>query len=321
MLNNKSYISDSNIIGGDFSYTNHGTDKMSISSTQSGYLNNLSDDGSSYNSGIDENLEYIIDMNNDNLQDKKMYNMKVLFKETISEFIGMYIYIIISTSINSQVIIYGLSGGDISFIYWFYISVGRGISLIFGMYVALLGNSDGYLNPSILLSIFLLNKISVNKLVCYTLTYVIASFFAASSIYLLNINELSKYNNTLNIFASRKVDSITSYSGFFMEIVITIIYTFIYLCINNNKKNNEKYCKFIGLLLISLSLGFGYNTQMAINPAYDIGSRLVTLFGPSDKNIFLYNNWFWVPVIAPYIGSLFGFGIFYLYNKIINFQL
>ena len=275
-------------------------------------------------SGLEETKQHIINIENaNNNYNTKIFNRffikNLLVRETLFEFVGMYIYIILGNGIYSQVIIYGLDN-EVSFINWSYISIGWGLSLIIGMYVALMGNGDGYLNPAILFSVFLLKKISVKKLTYYTIAYFIASFLASLTIYLLNIDNIKQLHydiNTANIFASYKQSNISITTGFFIEVIMMIIFTFTYLCINKNNEKNKKYielyCKMIGLLFIGISLSLGYSTQTAINPARDFGSRLFTAITPWYEDVFLYsNNWFWVPIVAPYIGSIIGYCLFYI---------
>ena len=279
-------------------------------------------------SGLEENKEYVMQITNeDNNKEQSNTSKRNPFfitstfnREVLSEFIGMYVYILMGNGIYSQVVIYGLNN-EVSFINWFYISIGWGLSLIFGTYVALIGNDNGYLNPAIALSMYMLNKISLDKLLYYTGIYYIASFLAASTVYLLNIINIQRitYNiETANIFSTYKDDSISLTTGFFMECVIMSLFTYIFLCINKNittnaKKNNEMYSKMIGLLFIGISLGFGFSTQMAINPARDLGPRIFTAMAPWYENVFTYSDyWFWVPIIAPYIGTMIGCGLFYI---------
>ena len=280
-------------------------------------------------SGVQEMENHIINIstsnnnttiNNTNNTTSIFFIKNILVKEIIFEFIGTFIYVLMGNGIYSQIIIYGLDN-KITFIDWFYISIGWGLSLIFGTYVSLIGNDNGYLNPAIALIMYLLKKISFNKLKYYTLIYFIAAYLASAVIYLLNIINIKKLTydiNTANIFSTYKNNNISLFTGFYIDSVIMVIFTFIYLCINkklliNNFQNNEAYCKMIGLLFIGLSLGFGYSTQMAINPASDLGSRLFTLTASWHEDVFIYQNyWFWIPIIAPYLGSIIGFIFFYI---------
>jgi glycerol uptake facilitator protein len=62
----------------------------------------------------------------------------------------------------------------------------------------------------------------------------------------------------------------------------------------------------IGFLIASLLLSLGGATGVAINPARDLGPRLMHAFLPipsKQSSDFAYS---WIPVIAPFIGGAIG---------------
>lgn len=305
-----------------FSIYTEGID--SIDSNSSSYKttsNSLNDSVGIFSniSGNDEIKEYVL--NKDDETNSKYYNKFYIrdkfTRDIIFELIGTYIYIVIGNSMYSQVVIYSLDN-SIMFEYWPFISISWGLSLIFGMYVALIGNNDGYLNPILIFSLYLLNIVERKKFIIYSISYFIISFLASLTVYVINIINIERigYNiNTANIFATYKNDNISITTGFFTELFISSLFTFIFLCINryHDKENIYNYSKKIGLLFILISLSIGFSTQCIINPAKDFGSRLLTLFAPWYGNVFKYSSsWFWVPIIAPYFGALIGTGLFYI---------
>lgn len=246
----------------------------------------------------------------------------ILYSDSVYEFMGMYIYVLLSNGIYSQVILY--SCDDIDIYNWIYISIGCSLSLVFGTYVSLLGNDDGYLNPILVFVMFLFKKVSYIKLKCYTLIYLFASFFASLTIYLINIKKIEDIGyteKTAIIFSSYKNSEITIITGFFIVLLSTGIFIFLFLCIrssiNITKKKIEIYSIMNGLLYIVISLSLGFSTHFSINPGKDLGSRLLTLLTPWHGSVFLYeDNWFWVPLVAPYLGAIISFIIFKLIIKL-----
>lgn len=332
MLNNNLYLEDSKM-GENNIIVRDDSEPSSTPKGFAAYTNGLDTD-SSYNSlndsvgtfdnseisGNNEFKEYILNTNNPDIHNtvNKFYIKSELTKESIFEFIGMYVYITIGSGVYSQIIINNFNN-EIDINYWFILSIGWGLGLLFGTYISLLGNSDGYLNPALLLSAYMLGDISNRKLYAYTIIYFVSAFLGAFTIYVLNIINIERigYNKlTANIFSTYKVDTISITTGFFTEVYIMSIFTFIFLNIKNtieDKKKIFKQCKIICLLFIGLSLSLGYGSQMAINPARDFAPRLFTLISPWYGNVFTYSSyWFWVPIVAPYIGSLIGAFIFYI---------
>jgi glycerol uptake facilitator protein len=67
----------------------------------------------------------------------------------------------------------------------------------------------------------------------------------------------------------------------------------------------------VGFVVVVIGLSFGANAGYAINPARDLGPRLVTwiegwktLAVPGDYgNV---NSYMWIPIVGPMIGGLIG---------------
>uniref|UniRef100_A0A674DBZ3 Aquaporin 10b n=1 Tax=Salmo trutta TaxID=8032 RepID=A0A674DBZ3_SALTR len=54
--------------------------------------------------------------------------------------------------------------------------------------------------------------------------------------------------------------------------------------------------------------------MMWINPARDLGPRLLTLTAGWATEVFMcYNYWFWVPIVAPMVGAVLGSGLYLVF--------
>jgi hypothetical protein len=63
----------------------------------------------------------------------------------------------------------------------------------------------------------------------------------------------------------------------------------------------------VGLLVMAVGMGFGFNAGYAINPARDLGPRLFTAVAGWGGEVFRAGNgWWWVPLVAPPIGAVPG---------------
>jgi glycerol uptake facilitator-like aquaporin len=68
----------------------------------------------------------------------------------------------------------------------------------------------------------------------------------------------------------------------------------------------------ISFAVYTISAAMSFNCMSPINPARDFGPRIMTfMFGYGWDVITTFNNYFWVPIIGPILGAMFGFG-FYL---------
>ena len=63
----------------------------------------------------------------------------------------------------------------------------------------------------------------------------------------------------------------------------------------------------VGLLVVAIGAAFGWNTGYAINPARDFGPRLFTFMAGWGGEVFTAaNGWWWVPIVAPCVGTVAG---------------
>jgi len=250
----------------------------------------------------------------------KFYIRDIFIRELLSEFIGSFIYMLISNNIYANVIINGTY--NITFIDWILISISCGISLVFGMYITIIKGGGGFLNPIIAFSVYLLKGMSGIKCFLYHIIYFVASFLSSFLIYIININRIREFGygkDTSNIFTSYKNDGISSFNSVVVEFVLVILFIFIFLTLYDDfliKKNIMLYCKLVCLLFIILSLSFGFDVQMAINPAMDFSSRIFLSIAPWGSSVFKYGNyWFWIPLIIPYIASSIGCVLYFILIK------
>jgi len=85
-----------------------------------------------------------------------------------------------------------------------------------------------------------------------------------------------------------------------------------------DKKNTEiphqTVAILIGLSLIVVGAAFGYNGGFAVNPARDFGPRMFTLIaGWGTKTFTAGNYYFWIPIIGPMLGSVFGTFLYWIF--------
>lgn len=116
---------------------------------------------------------------------------------------------------------------------------------------------------------------------------------------------------TANLFATYAVPYMTSVSCFFDEFIGTVVLLLVVCAVTDNKNGPPPpglvpLVLFIAVLGIGTALGF--QTGYAINPARDLGPRLLTSMVGYGKEVYTFRNhyWLWCPVIAPIIGAIVG---------------
>lgn len=139
-------------------------------------------------------------------------------------------------------------------------------------------------------------------------------------------NQFVQYTNgkysidTAGIFGTYPKDvdnSLATFSNFFDQFFSTALFIISILAITD-KKNTEiphqTVAILIGLSLIVVGTAFGYNGGFAVNPARDFGPRMFTLVaGWGTKTFSAGNYYFWIPIIGPMLGSVFGTFLYWIF--------
>ncbi|KAF9284700.1 Aquaporin-3, partial [Linnemannia elongata] len=85
---------------------------------------------------------------------------------------------------------------------------------------------------------------------------------------------------------------------------------FVGALIGNNPAGNLQPL-IIGLSITLIGTSYGYQTGYALNPARDLGPRFFTALFGWGFGVFSRQNWyFWVPIVAPFLGAIAGAGIY-----------
>jgi len=229
-----------------------------------------------------------------------LYCPNDLARQFVSESLGMYLFILLSLGNIAILVLYPESNMT-----WLGVGLSWGLNLMFGVYVASF-NSGGHLNPCVSLCVFLFGDDF--NLCVYTLAQLFGSFLAAATVYGVYYNNISKIENgqsATSIFTTYKHPSISTTSAFFTEFAGTALLVGGIFIILKHKETSKHVPIYVGLLLSSLVLSFGFQSAFALNPARDLGPRI--FMAMCGYNTFSYSdNYFWVPLVADYLGALFG---------------
>lgn len=210
---------------------------------------------------------------------------------------------------------------------WLIIAFGWGFGVTFGVYVAG-GITGAHLNPAVTLALALKRGFSWAKVPWYMLAQLLGAFAAAFLLYELygaSIDSLERARNitrgtpdsigTFSIFATFPAAYFGTWWGpFFDQIVGTaaLVFCIFALIDNMNQPPKSNLAPLIvGFVVVAIGLSIGANAGYAINPARDLGPRLVTWIEGWEKiavpgdygNI---NSYMWIPIAGPFVGGTIG---------------
>lgn len=228
----------------------------------------------------------------------------------IAEFIGTMLLITLGQGVVANVLLNKTKGNNSGLIV---IAIGWGIAVFIGVYASTYLGGSGHINPAVTLAMAYLGKLE-NSLV---LTYIAAQFSGAIAgaciawlAYRQHFNATENGDTKLAVFStSPAISSVAD------NIISEVIGTFVLvlgalLMAKADVKMGPLDALPAGLLVLGIGLSLGGPTGYAINPARDLGPRIVHFLLPIPNK--RDSNWpyAWIPVIGPILGGLLAAIVF-----------
>ncbi|ORY05783.1 aquaporin [Basidiobolus meristosporus CBS 931.73] len=244
----------------------------------------------------------------------KWDHFKSEHKPALAEFLGTFVLVLFGLGVNAQ----NTFNSGASESAYLSNNIGWGLGLAAGIYVSG-GVSGGHLNPAVTVAMAYLRKFSWNRVLSYIVAQFFGAFLAAVVVYHVYspaFAELDENKASLafaGIFATYPQPFNTIGSAFFAEFVGTAALTLGIFAITDERNNQGKgyVALAIGLHLTAVGISLGWMTGYALNPARDFAPRLFTaLYGWGWQVFYAHSYYFWVPVVAPYVGGVAG-GVLY----------
>ncbi|MFG2088961.1 MULTISPECIES: MIP/aquaporin family protein [unclassified Spirillospora] len=247
-----------------------------------------------------------------------------LAREMAAEFAGTMILILFGVGVVAQVIAGSGLGdpqslGDHDSIAWAW-----GIGVTLGVYVSA-RISGGHINPAVTVALAVFKGFPWRKVLPYSIAQTLGAFVGALIVRWNYSEILQKFDPGLTdkthiVFSTMPGNGtlpIGTWGAFRDQVIGTAILLFLVLALTD-LRNAPPLANMapliIGLIVVAIGMAFGSAAGYAINPARDLGPRLVQFLTgyetPWDDQ---YGNlYFWVPIVAPVIGAVIGAGLYIL---------
>ncbi|KAH6683011.1 aquaporin-like protein [Halenospora varia] len=237
-------------------------------------------------------------------------------REPFSEFFGVFILILFGDGVVAQVVLSEGQKGSYQSISW-----GWGIGVMLGVYAS--GISGAHINPAVTLANCVYRKFPWRKFPIYMVAQILGAFCASGVVYANyksaidvyeggpNIRTVPGYSNTstAGIFCTYPAAFMTRTGQFFSEFIASTILMFCIYSLQDNGNLGAGNLTPLGLFFVIFGIGacFGWETGYAINLARDFGPRLMSYALGYGHNVWAAGNYyFWIPMVAPFFGCLFG---------------
>jgi glycerol uptake facilitator protein len=226
-----------------------------------------------------------------------------------AELIGTFLLILLGTGVVANTILKGTKGNNGG---WIVITTGWALAVFVGVVVAA-PYSGAHLNPAVTLALAIAGKFAWNKVGGFILAQCIGAVlgaFVTWMVYKDHLNETQDAGTQLAVFGTSPAIR-NSVFNLLSEIVGTFVLVFVIFYFTDPQIAEHKTPIGMGslgalpvtLLVWAIGLSLGGTTGYAINPARDLGPRIVHALMPMRNKGGSGWSYAWVPVVGPLIGG------------------
>jgi glycerol uptake facilitator protein len=221
----------------------------------------------------------------------------------IGELVGTGMIILLGQTVVSNVVLQRSKGYNSG---WIVISFGWAMAVFVGVYCAT-GSSKAHLNPAITLSFAVLGKIPWRIVPAYMMAQLLGAMAGSVMAWLCFRAHFGVTENAdakLAVFCTAPAIR-SPFDNLMTEMVATFVLVFGALFIASPGSSLGALDALpVSLLVLGIGLGPGGPTGYAINPARDLGPRimhaLLPLPGKRDSDW----SYAWIPVAGPFLGGI-----------------
>ncbi|MET3114397.1 glycerol uptake facilitator protein [Pedobacter sp. CG_S7] len=227
----------------------------------------------------------------------------------IAEIIGTMILILLGNGVVANVVLSGTKGNNGG---WIVITTGWALAVFTGVVIA--GPYSGaHLNPAVTIALAIAGKFSWAQAPVYILAQFIGAMLGAFLVWVIYKDHFLKTKEQgLKAAAFYTSPAIrNNISNLLSEIIGTFVLIFVIFHFANGEMGAEKTPVGLGslgaipvaFLVWAIGLSLGGTTGYAINPARDLGPRLIYAILPIKNKEKGHWSYAWIPVIGPVIGA------------------
>ena len=226
-----------------------------------------------------------------------------------AEFIGTMFLILLGNGVVANVVLKNTKGNGSG---WIVISTGWALSVFTGVVIAA-PYSGAHLNPAVTLGLALVGKFGWDQVGLYIMAQLLGAMLGALLVWLVYKPHFETTEDPLSQLAVFSTGPAIRQpvSNLFSEAVGTFVLIFVVFYFTNPEIGDEKTPIGMGalgaipvsFLVWAIGLSLGGTTGYAINPARDLGPRIIHALLPIKNKCHSDWSYAWVPVLGPVLGA------------------
>lgn len=220
----------------------------------------------------------------------------------IAELIGTSILITLGLSVVANVVLDGTKGNNAGLIV---IAFGWAVAVFVGVFISA-DISGAHLNPAVTIALAVAGKFSWNEVPSYLLAQFLGAFCGSILTWLAYKDHFDTTKHPENILAVFSTGPAirNGYSNLLTETIATFVFMMAILFIHKGDvKLGALDALPVALLVLGVGLSMGGPTGYAINPARDLGPRIIHAILPIPAKGHSDWKYAWIPVAGPILGA------------------
>ena len=229
----------------------------------------------------------------------------------ISEIIGTATLVVLGDGVVANVILSktkGYSGGLIA------ITVGWSMAVFVGVFISAAA-SGAHLNPAVTIGLAYAGKFDWSNVPLYIAAQFIGAMLGAFLVWLAykqHFDETEDPNLKLGVFCTAPAKR-NSMFNFITEFIGTFVFMFAVLSLTKSSTSLGSLNALpVALVVLAIGLSLGGPTGYAINPARDLGPRIMHALLPIKNKRDSDWGYSWIPVLGPITGAVLAAFVFKL---------
>lgn len=231
-----------------------------------------------------------------------------------AEFFGTAMIIVFGSGVVSNVLLKNTKGHNSG---WIVISFGWAVGVFTGVLIAA-GASGAHLNPAVTLALVIAKKFSISMVPLYISAQLLGAMFGAGLAWLAykkHFDATDDGDAKLAVFCTGP--NIRSYGyNLITEIIGTYVLALAVLYMAQPEVGLGALNALpVAIVVLGIGLSLGGPTGYAINPARDLGPRIMHFLLPIPKKRDSDWRYSWVPIVGPLIGASLAAIMYIIFEK------
>jgi glycerol uptake facilitator protein len=230
-----------------------------------------------------------------------------------AEFFGTAIIIVFGGGVVANVVLSKTKGNNGG---WIVVTFGWAVGVFTGVLISA-PYSGAHLNPAVTLALVLAGKFSPSLMSVYISAQMLGAMFGALLVWLAYKNHFDETDNAdakLSVFCTAPNIRKAIYN-ILTEVIATYVLALAVLYMAEPEVGLGALNALpVAIVVLGIGLSIGGPTGYAINPARDLGPRIMHFFLPIPGKRDSDWSYAWVPVVGPLIGATLAAGMFVLFG-------